>query len=209
MTDTTDPHRGFRAVFTVTIETRKGGDYYFDHADFVRHVGPWIEGDLDDRDDIRTVTITEQPADRAELSGAERQFLTFALDLAADQMASRGNEFGAEDTAALEKLRGMADGAQQPKICELPHLTIAEEDACEQHRLGGEAQQPETQGGDESFGTADCTCIPFVREGGTARYCRPGDTVDQISGWERGGDCPHHRPTVVVARQADTAGEQQ
>jgi hypothetical protein len=86
------------------------------------------------------------PADRAALSDTERQFLTYALDLAADQMASRGNEFGTEDTAALEKLRRMAAEAQQPKICELPHLTIAEEDACEQRRLGDEAQQGDTAG---------------------------------------------------------------
>jgi hypothetical protein len=51
-----------RAVFTVTVETKPGGDYYFDHNDFVRHVVPWIEGGLDDRDDIRDVTIAEQPA---------------------------------------------------------------------------------------------------------------------------------------------------
>ena len=40
--------RGFRAVFTVTVETRKDGDYYFDHADLVRNVVPWLEGALED-----------------------------------------------------------------------------------------------------------------------------------------------------------------
>jgi hypothetical protein len=82
-------------------------------------------------------------------------------------------------------------------------------------RDSDEAQQPETQAGcgcpnenavEHQFGTADCTCIPFVREGGTARYCQPGDTVDQISGWERGGDCPHHRPNAVGAQQPKEAG---
>jgi hypothetical protein len=67
-------------------------------------------------------------------------------------------------------------------------------------RMADEAQQPETQGDDEPFGTGDCNCIPFVREGGTARYCRPGDTVDQISGWERGLDCPHHRKPAAVSQ---------
>jgi hypothetical protein len=105
----------YRAVFTVTVETKPDGDYYFDHADFVRHVGPWIEGGLDDRDDIRTVTITEQPADRAAvLSDTERQFLTFALDQAAEEM-SLGDGFTDEDRAALEKLRRMAGEAQQPE----------------------------------------------------------------------------------------------
>jgi len=50
---------------------------------------------------------------------------------------------GWKDAAA--ELRRMADEAQQSKICELPHLTIAEEDACEQRRLDGEAQQPEAR----------------------------------------------------------------
>lgn len=44
------------------------------------------------------------------LSQNERQFLTFALELAADQMASRGDEFD-DDEAALNSLRAMAGGA--------------------------------------------------------------------------------------------------
>ncbi|MFF3094221.1 hypothetical protein [Streptomyces cyaneofuscatus] len=50
----------------------------------------------------------------AYLNAAERQFLTFALDLAADRMASRGDEFEDADHAALETFRRMAaepDGA--------------------------------------------------------------------------------------------------
>lgn len=48
--------------------------------------------------------------DRAmPLSDTERQFLTFALDLAADRMASHGDEFGDEDEAALKRLRRVAD----------------------------------------------------------------------------------------------------
>lgn len=60
------------AVLTVTIETRDGGDYYFDHDDLMAQVIPWIEGALDDRDDIARVTIEAQqpavpvPADDAE-----------------------------------------------------------------------------------------------------------------------------------------------
>ncbi|MEV6102655.1 hypothetical protein [Nocardia sp. NPDC051981] len=44
----------------------------------------------------------------ARLDDGERQFLSFALDLAADEMASRGDEFTDEDRAALETLRRMA-----------------------------------------------------------------------------------------------------
>jgi len=57
VTDQTDR---LRAVLIVTVETKPGGDYYVNHDDFVRHVGPWIEGALEDRDDIRDVTIVEQ-----------------------------------------------------------------------------------------------------------------------------------------------------
>ncbi|MEU0837150.1 hypothetical protein [Streptomyces sp. NPDC005969] len=44
----------------------------------------------------------------ADLSDTERQFLTFALNLAADQMASRGDEFTEEDDAALATFRRIA-----------------------------------------------------------------------------------------------------
>jgi hypothetical protein len=53
------------ATFTVTIKTKPDGDYYFDHDDLVRNVVPWIEGGLDDRDDIAEVTITEQATEEA------------------------------------------------------------------------------------------------------------------------------------------------
>jgi hypothetical protein len=54
------------------------------------------------------------------LTDAERQFLTFALDLADDRMAERGDEFGDDDEAALETLRQLAAGqsaeqAQPPR----------------------------------------------------------------------------------------------
>ncbi|GAA4706221.1 hypothetical protein [Streptomyces youssoufiensis] len=41
-------------------------------------------------------------------TATERQFLTFALDLAADEMASCGDEFTEADEAALERLRRIA-----------------------------------------------------------------------------------------------------
>jgi hypothetical protein len=106
------------------------------------------------------------PSAPAVLSDTERQFLTYALDLAADQMASRGNEFEDEDRAALEKLRRMAGEAPANIQCpdafwtkqpHAPHDWQQRPDAPPVHcpgmngeaagpgRVAGEAQQPETQ----------------------------------------------------------------
>src|SRR5690606_4785991 len=46
-----------RATFTVTVETREGGDHYSDHSDLVANVIPWIEGGLSDRDDLTKVSV--------------------------------------------------------------------------------------------------------------------------------------------------------
>jgi hypothetical protein len=46
-----------------------------------------------------------------DLTPSEQQFLTFALELAADRMAERGDEFDAADDAALESLRRLTGGA--------------------------------------------------------------------------------------------------
>ncbi|MFJ2182956.1 hypothetical protein ACIOJG_20280 [Streptomyces anulatus] len=54
------------------------------------------------------------PADRPVLTDAEGQFLTFALELAADQMALRGDEFDDEDEAALLKFRALATPPATP-----------------------------------------------------------------------------------------------
>lgn len=67
-------------------------------------------------DDLPTYAMTlADPGEVAgiQLTAAERQFLTFALDLAADHMANRGNEFDEDDEAALARLRRMADEAGQ------------------------------------------------------------------------------------------------
>ncbi|WP_318205348.1 hypothetical protein [Streptomyces sp. SCL15-4] len=72
------------------------------------------------RRDRGNMTVWSQPevndaldAHRAQnlsdgLTKEERQFLTFALNLAADVMASRSNEFTDEDEAALATFRHMA-----------------------------------------------------------------------------------------------------
>lgn len=59
------------------------------------------------------MSAARQQPTAAMLSVAERQFLTFALDLAADEMASRGDEFSDEDDDALASLRRLAAEAQQ------------------------------------------------------------------------------------------------
>ncbi|GAI15862.1 unnamed protein product, partial [marine sediment metagenome] len=51
---------------------------------------------------------------------------------------------------------------------------------------------------DAPFGLDGCTCIPWTRQGGVARYYGPTDTVDMIGGWKRRSDCPHHVPTPPV-----------
>jgi hypothetical protein len=62
----------------------------------------------------RVADETQAPA-AVTLSAAERQFLTFALDLASDRMASCGDEFDNDaDEAALKTLRRLADGKRQP-----------------------------------------------------------------------------------------------
>ena len=58
-----------------------------------------------------TCPTVGQPAAAAEtpLTDAERQFLTFALDLADNRMANRSDEFDTEDYAALARLRQLAE----------------------------------------------------------------------------------------------------
>lgn len=54
---------------------------------------------------------------------------------------------------------------------------------------------------DPQFGIDGCTCIPFTRQTNPPRYLnRPTDTVDMISGWERGRDCEHHAPVPATVR---------
>ncbi|MER6191812.1 hypothetical protein [Streptomyces cyaneofuscatus] len=52
----------------------------------------------------------------AGLNPAERQFLTFALDLAADLMVSRGDEFDEQDEASLKSLRILATETEEPAL---------------------------------------------------------------------------------------------
>ncbi|MDX3249006.1 hypothetical protein [Streptomyces sp. ME18-1-4] len=67
--------------------------------------------------------------------------------------------------------------------------------------VAGGDSDPDCPACNPPFGTPDCTCIPFTRQDGKPRYCGPTDTVDMISGWEIGRDCPHHAPAVGGAQQ--------
>lgn len=72
---------------------------------------------------------TPEPAKQSvaePLKPTEREFLTFALDLAADRMASRDG-FTDEDHAALDRFRRLADETQQPAPA-VTEETVAEAD---------------------------------------------------------------------------------
>ena len=56
---------------------------------------------------VQQQPAVEQPAE--ELTASDRQFLTFALDLADNRMANRSDEFDTEDYAALARLRQLAE----------------------------------------------------------------------------------------------------
>lgn len=55
--------------------------------------------------------VAEWLALSVQLSEGEQQFLRFALELAADRMAEHGDEFDADDDAALELLRRLTGEA--------------------------------------------------------------------------------------------------
>jgi len=107
-----------------------------------------------------------------------------------------------EAAARYEAMLAAADTAADPR-----YWTAVRDMTLGLRRLADEAQpDTETRCGcpnedvvDHQFGTDDCTCIPFTRQETPPRYLnRPTDTVDMISGWERGRDCPHHGPAVVA-----------
>lgn len=64
------------------------------------------------RRSVRYAPTAGQPAPKETepLTAPDRAFLTFALELAADQMASRSNEFDEDDEATLDRLRRLANG---------------------------------------------------------------------------------------------------
>ncbi|WP_329214831.1 hypothetical protein OG352_05290 [Streptomyces sp. NBC_01485] len=119
----------------------------------------------------------------------------------------------AEDTPAVGEQPEMQDTPREPHPTEadmrhalavLDRFHGRDTDQVAAAPVGGEQPAEEPM-----FGVPGCTCRPFTRQTNPARYLdQPGDTVDMISGWTLGDDCPHHRPAVVgqpgtQAREAD------
>ncbi|MDX5569833.1 hypothetical protein PYK79_50095 [Streptomyces sp. ID05-04B] len=48
------------------------------------------------------------------------------------------------------------------------------------------------------FGSPGCTCRAWTRQEDPPRYLKPGESIEKISGWERGADCPHHRVRLEI-----------
>jgi hypothetical protein len=72
---------------------------------------PWGADAEEDADAV--LAVLPAPTDRAAvLSQTERDMLRYALDLAQEQMLSRGDEFGDGDQAAVTSLRRLTDEAQ-------------------------------------------------------------------------------------------------
>ena len=106
--------------------------------------------------DAVLAVLPEQTA--LPLTAVERQFLTFALGLAADEMASRGSEFGEDDEAALEKLRRVA-AEEQP--AETQHRPVSLSTCCARcpHPYNWHASWGGCQFGNE---VNRCGCGAFV-----------------------------------------------
>jgi hypothetical protein len=62
---------------------------------------------------------------------------------------------------------------------------------------------PET--GERQFGSDGCTCIPYTRKYGVARYCGPRENLSDVAGWEPQRDCPHHAPADLLVAEARRA----
>lgn len=139
----------------------------------------------------------------APLSAAERQFLTFALELAADEMASRGDEFDDEDDAALTTLRRMADETPQPETHRCGNCDGIDPSTCLTNPdRADEAQQPKTPTLDsascdaeppptlvnadgQEWQTGDCWCTRPPGHDGEHR-CQPCSDRHGAPGWTDG-----------------------
>ncbi|MEU9670365.1 hypothetical protein AB0E25_33290 [Streptomyces bobili] len=123
---------------------------------------------------VAAVAVLPEQTDRAAvpLTAVERQFLTFALDLAFDRMVSDGG-FTSEDEAALETLRQMA----------------------------AEEQPTETQDGFELRGTADIRAAALLEAANALAALGPTDSlVSAPKAWNEAigvlrnmaaGECAH------------------
>ncbi len=154
----------------------------------------WAEGNNDPKYAAyrRSATVTKNAYSRADavlavlpaptaraavLSAEERQFLTFALDLAFDRMVS-DDGFTDADDAALAKLRRMADEAQQaaepevfsPEVVAYEHPTRPRAYLCRQHGDGTPGLTPLESDDLPDGGICDeCGVDVLIPQGGTQR----------------------------------------
>jgi hypothetical protein len=84
------------------------------------------------------LSVLPAPADRAAvLTETQRRMLDYALDQADDEIARDGSAFTDEEEDAVAELRRLttlpapADRAAVQPVCELPHATVEEENACD------------------------------------------------------------------------------
>jgi hypothetical protein len=132
----------------------------------------------------------------AVLTEPERQFLTLALDLAADQMASRGDEFGDEDTAALDTLRHLAaETPTAPPGCW--YNAEAAEESMDAESMAAETPGPETQGRDALMAAHAALAAHAGRQ--QAALARIGQMADY---WEQKLPEVIRTPAVVSALRA-------
>ncbi|MFJ3663130.1 hypothetical protein ACIPPM_21995 [Streptomyces sp. NPDC090119] len=186
-----------RAVLTVTVETRKNSDYYFDHDDLLANVIPWIESSLSDRDDIAKVTITAQPPtteptlrDRiaeALVDWAYRSTDRKYTALRRDETV-RANAYSRAD-AVLAVLPAPVDRAavlrEAAEVAESFDIDASPQSvAAELRRLGAEtlAAEPSADRCDTEFiGGGQCTKPAGHRPPGSDNPCTPRYTADTIT----------------------------
>jgi hypothetical protein len=145
-------------------------------------------------DDPRNIAVAAMAAvlparvDRADVLD-QAAAIVFALDFdelrATTQFDSHRQAWELGTIDAANKLRRVA--------AETPTTTKARTCDC-----------PSEDVPEHMFSADGCTCVPFTRKHGAPRYCQPGDTVDDISGWEIGGDCLHHKPAGGVRQPKET-----
>lgn len=203
-----------------------GGLYEFSAADFAKQYEPAAPPVPADRSGLReriAEALEHHLSRTADIRPGRSGALAFMPEVTDEERLRMADAVlsvlpPAADRAAV--LRELADRAEEwdghITKQELRRMARKAETADGPSRVAAEDQQAETQAPalgcgcpdedamEHGFGTPDCTCIPFTRQTDPPRYLnRPTDTVDMISGWERGGDCPHHTPPAVVAEPGE------
>lgn len=162
-------------------------DYDADSSDYGydTYRDAWNGGVMDAAEVLRRRAAEEQPAEMQE-----------ALMQAHTALAAQAGR----DQRAVARVRQLHDALAAETALTSPDDEITRGAAARKIAAALDGDRPAVV--EQPFGSPDCTCIPFTRQGGKPRTLGPDDTVDMISGWERRSDCPHHRPAVV--EQPDT-----